>query len=182
MEIFGKNYPIDLADMDEPDVREWIIPWLSQYFEIEEEQKGRFLVDGTEVIIDYLIKAKPELIEKGFIAEKIGFEVKRPSDLKNLSAWASWQAITYSMSQFQGERPPFVILFPRIRYFYKNKEECSHAYALENLLFRANVGFLDFTERGSWRFDFNGKYYWDSVKGLGDEHHRALKRYVGTKK
>jgi hypothetical protein len=47
-------------------------------FEFEREVEGKYLVDGTKVVADYLIRAKAHLVSQGFSPDPIVVEIKTP--------------------------------------------------------------------------------------------------------
>ena len=102
---------------DEPRLKEVIADRLSIDFDIRAEVEGQFIVDGTSVFIDYLLFPKPALVEKGFVEDWVGLEVKHPKNGDNKPIKFAWQCITYSQSKFNNRRPPFVLMFPSITFF-----------------------------------------------------------------
>lgn len=168
-----------IAGLSEPELKQVVIERLSESFDIRPEVKGTFLVDGSAVIIDFLLHPKPPLIEKGFVDEWIGLEVKQPADKTNKPIRFAWQCITYSQSTFSGRRPPFIILFPSLLYFYEEKERIA-AVEIYQFLQKANVGVLHFKRNDQWEMTFGGSVYFRSDRGLGPNPNCALKRYVGS--
>lgn len=153
---------------------------IQEDFTFEREVDGRFLVDGSAVRIDYLIRAKLHLQDKGFTAEAIGVEVKTPVDKGNRMAKLAWQAITYSQSEFYGKRPPFILIYPWLSSFAASKHKKDGLILLTSLLQKSNVGTIDFKPNGSWRIHSTGVNYFDSVRGLSSAPNGLLKRYVGS--
>jgi hypothetical protein len=169
-----------LIGKDEPTVKAALRNRLSPDFEIEEEVPGVHIIENVPVVVDFMLSAKTHLLERGFPAAKIPLEIKQLSDESNKSVRAAWQAITYAQSMFQGVRPPFVLLFPPVRYFYKLGEECEHIACLHSLLPKANVGQLGFRQNGEWEIYFAQDRFFSISKGMGPKAHLASKRYVGS--
>lgn len=95
-----------------------MLEWFGKDFIFREEVSGNFIVDNTSVIIDYLMYPKNNLIEMGFEKQWFGVEVKAPGKDAKKGIQVSWQAITYSQSKFDGIRPVFVLIFPKITDFF----------------------------------------------------------------
>lgn len=164
---------------DESKLKEFVTRKLSPSFEIRPNVEGNFIIDGTPVVVDYLLFPKPALVAQGFVEEWIGLEVKHPEDKANKPIRFAWQCITYAQSKFDGRRPPFVLMFPNIRFFYDEREAIA-AGEIYHFLQKANVGVLDFLWNGEWQLVFGGSNYFSSERGLGPHPNCALKRYVGT--
>ena len=125
--------------MDETELKAYLVKRLRFDFEIVPEVPGSFLVDGTRVVIDYLFHPRPHLVERGFEDGWFGVEVKSPQGGQAKGLRVAWQAITYSMSEFNGKRPPFIVLYPSLDAFFGS---ASDAYRIKTLLQKANVGYL----------------------------------------
>ena len=170
----------NLLGKSEPEVKAALRVILHRDFEIEEEVPGIHIVENVAVAVDFMLTARSHLVARGFPAEPIPLEVKQLSDDDNKSIRAAWQCITYAQSTFRGKRPPFVILFPPVRYFYKRGVECEHIACLQSLLPKANVGQLGFLRNGEWLIYFAQDRFFSQSKGLGHKAHLASKRYVGS--
>lgn len=180
MRLTPPSFIAQLVGKDEPAVKAALRVRLARDFEIEEEVQGVHIIENVTVAVDFMLCAKEHLVERGFPAAKIPLEIKQLSDESNKSVRAAWQAITYAQSVFQGVRPPFVLLFPPVRYFYKRGEECEHIACLHSLLPKANVGQLGFLRNGEWEIYFAQDRFFSQSKGLGPKAHLASKRYVGS--
>ena len=175
---------IDLAQYDEPKLCE-IVEWvLRDDFEIRREVWGVYMVDGeTRLRIDRLLFPKSHLLNAGFIPAWIGLEVKSPLS-KSVSGFDfAWQTVSYAQSTFDGQRPPFVLMFPSVRWFWPNG---STARDLQALLQYANVGQLELgytrDTAKEWRMAFGPAPYFTKRDGLGSQPNGALKRRVGNSK
>ena len=52
--------------MNEDEYKAYLMDHFGKDFKVREEVEGRFLVDGTKVIIDYLMYSKQHLLKNGF--------------------------------------------------------------------------------------------------------------------
>lgn len=66
------------AWQSELQIKEWFFQTFSQWFYIYPEVRGYGLINGIQkrIIIDYVIIAKPELIDSGFTSKPVGIEAK----------------------------------------------------------------------------------------------------------
>lgn len=180
MSVDPPEFIAQLVGKSEPEVKTALRIRLARDFEFEEEVAGMHIVEKVPVVVDFMLTARSHLVERGFPSEPIPLEVKQLSDKENKSVRAAWQCITYAQSTFRGQRPPFVVLFPPVRYFYKRGEECEHVGCLQSLLPKANVGQLGFLRNGEWEIYFAQDRFFSQTKGLGHKAHLASKRYVGS--
>lgn len=164
--------------MDETELKAYLVKRLQFDFEIVPEVPGSFLVDGTRVVIDYLFHPRPHLVERGFEDGWFGVEVKSPQGGQAKGLRVAWQAITYSMSEFNGKRPPFIVLYPSLDAFFGS---ASDAYRIKTLLQKANVGYFVLEPQSrAWRIKFGAGLYFHSDTGLSKTPNIATKRNVGT--
>lgn len=172
---------LDLSTFDEPRLKRMAIKLLEPSFEIAEEVPGVYLVDhSTRVRIDYILTPRPETVAKGFVNAPIGLEVKSPHSVTVSGYALAWQAITYSQSEFQGERPAFVMVFPAWRWFFDEREQ----FPIRALVQYANVGELASGRYKhnwhEWQINFGPAVYYRWDEGLGPQPNAALKRRVGN--
>jgi hypothetical protein len=179
------NRPPNFSTYDEPRLKLLAQNILAPCFEVEPEVVGKFLPDGSRVVIDYILRPKPALVAKGFIDQPIGLEVKSAnvSQPGTQGLALAWQCITYSMSEFKGQRPAFVLMFLGLSYFWTEPERMIPAM-IGALLMRSNVGHLDVNPRdvNTWKLAFGGGSYFSSRYGMGAQPQAALKRRVGNSK
>jgi hypothetical protein len=177
--------PVELASYDEPTLKRLACTALSPYFEIEHEVAGRFIPDGSRVVIDFLLYPKPALIQQGFVNQHIGLEVKAANvtELTKQALAFAWQSVTYSMSSFKGERPAFVLMFLDLPHFWPERER-TVANLIKALLVRSNVGslLLDAWNTTNFKMDFAGVRHYSNRDGLSLHPNAALKRRVGNSK
>jgi hypothetical protein len=171
--------------MNESELKRYFLRNLAKDFTVHDEVTGRFLVDGTKVIVDYLLYPKSNLIEKGFVSEWFGVEIKSPiTEGAKKGLQVAWQAITYSQSEFsdvrigQNIRPAFVLIFPPLSEFFGNRQD---AYYVMCLLQKANVGYIEIDEqKGKWKIGFGANIYFYSDRGLSKTPNVSVKRHVGS--
>jgi hypothetical protein len=180
MYLAPPEFIAQLIGKSEPEVKTALRLRLERDFELEEEVHGTHIIENVPVVVDFMLTARMHLVERGFPAAPIPLEVKQLSDSDNKSVRAAWQCITYAQSTFRGQRPPFVVLFPPVRYFYKQGQECEHIACLHSLLPKANVGQLGFLRNGAWEIYFAQDRFFSQTRGLGPKAHLASKRYVGS--
>ena len=177
--------PADLTRYGEDQLKEIAVRALRNSFSIEPEVTGKFLPDGSNLRIDFLMHPKPHLVSAGFVDAPIGLEVKAPGkepSVKHAMAYA-WQCITYSMSEFRGERTAFVLMFLDMAHFW-TPDNMVTANLLKSLLVRSNVGDLTLNPYAlsEWRMAFAGVRYFSARDGLSNAPNAALKRRVGNSK
>jgi hypothetical protein len=148
--------------MNEETLKNKLESKLSKDFFIEKEVSGSHPIYNIPVRIDYLLKAKPHLIESGFTTEWFGVECKWTGGIEGQTSKVSrlfWQSITYAQSQFKNKEevitPKFVAvlvsenLHPIIQ---------SHFKAQSQLALYGNVGELFFYKDGNWGIKFTYLY------------------------
>jgi len=168
-------------------------------FYVKPEVTGHFMISGTANRIDCCMFPKQHLIEKGFVKEWIGVEVKVPEPNTARAGKVGrllWQAVIYSQSKFkvpkdptqtgsptrewETVRPAFILMFPDL---LRQVRSAELGFALEAFAQQANVGSLELLE-GGWKM-IGAAYYFkrenDSLK-LGPDHNCLLKRNVGSKR
>ncbi len=97
---------------DEPQLKQWFMGTFSRWFHIYPEVRGRGYLNGKEknIIIDFVLLAKPELISEGFTTEPMGVEVKylKTSTGDGFTDSASkgiFQALSYAYSNSTWDLP-----------------------------------------------------------------------------
>lgn len=181
---FVRKAPVDLTRCDEPALKALVSGVLGPSFEMREEVDGTFTPDGSRVRIDYVLKASQPLVASGFTDQWFGLEVKAVTNGGKKQALAyAWQAITYSLSTFDGIRPAFVLMFLPLRQILGTDAD-GYAHYFEALLQRSNVGglFMRGDAPYQWRMVFGGQTYFSARGGLGGQPQAALKRRVGNSK
>ena len=172
--------------MNENGLKNCFVEHFTEDFTVIDEVPGRFVVDGSKVVIDYFLYPKPNLITKGFVPEWFGVEVKSPDrDGAKKGLRVAWQAITYSQSEFEDHRigqdkirPSFVLIYPSLANFFGSQQE---AYYLVCLLQKANVGYVEIdARRGRWNIRFGANSYFHSERGLSKTPSVSTKRNVGS--
>jgi hypothetical protein len=165
--------------MTENELKKELCRSLESDFEIKAEVAGNFIVDGSKVVIDYLLFPKEHLINKGFKPSWFGVEVKSPNgEGAKKAIRLAWQAITYSQSKFEGERPDFVLVYPPLSEFFKKPQD---AYYLVCMLQKANVGYIELRpEKKKWKIKFGANLHFSSDRGSSNTPNAGIKRHVGT--
>jgi len=165
--------------MNEEDIKVELEQFVKPNFDIRYNVPGRFLVDSRKVVIDYLLFPKKHLINKGFSPNWFGVEVKSPDGKGEKKAIrVAWQAITYSQSEFDGNRPNFILIYPTLYDFFSTPRE---AYYLVCMLQKANIGYFEINpDKRSWKIKFGANVYFSSYSGLSRTPNAGLKRHVGS--
>ena len=119
--------------MSEKEIRQSLKNDLSNDFDFLDEVVGFYHPSNKEIRIDLLAKAKSHLVEKGFIKDWFGIEIKyfrndldRNRLIKRINGLI-WQSITYAQSYFYETRGlykqlPFVLIFvqPNIKQSFQS--------------------------------------------------------------
>jgi hypothetical protein len=171
----------------EIELKAWFQNHMMCDFDFQEEAKGRHISEPVNVRIDFMVKAKPHLLNLGFDPAPFGVEVKylpqEDSFLGKASA-AVWQSISYNYCEFSSFgktfRPKYVLIFSNLSFESEMNllQTASSGYDNDRSEWRglchvanhARVGFLKI--RGSrfnhlgWRIDFAGaSYFYKSLNG-----------------
>lgn len=72
----NNRYLLDTRKLDENQLKDLLILKLSSDFDIRPNVDGIHIVETKPVKIDFLLKAKSHLVEKGFTSDWFGVEVK----------------------------------------------------------------------------------------------------------
>jgi hypothetical protein len=177
-----------MSQAGENRLKDMIKPVLEPHFELYEEVSGVHLPDNARVRIDFILKAKPQLIEKGFTDKPIGLEVKAPEPGGSTSkpSQLAHQVLCYANSEFEGfGRPIFVLTFPGIEKHLKRHEGYLYAFQLlKNIMQKGHCGSLDSSMQNDVKvvkINFSGGCYWSSSDGMGAFRSIAERRWTGTK-
>lgn len=172
-------------------------------FIIFEEVKGIHLSTKTNVKIDFVLAPRKHLLDKGFIPDFFGVEVKYinpKDDLNRKTTRGIWQTISYNDCEFEvktknGIRkfiPKFSMFFSNLSFFEEYKQLDKYYfnkklwYAYIHLANHANVGVLNVTKDG-WVFKFGTGGLYFSKKAMDSEilyrlhnERNILKKRVGN--
>lgn len=194
----------------ENQIKEWFSQTFSQWFYIYPEVNGVGHINGIQkrIRIDYVIIAKPELIDAGFTSKAVGIEAKffkfQTGDGFTKSASSGvFQALSYWYSNSTWEIPnesqsqlACVMMLSNLS--FKSERETLKAEpgrgkerqwgAFLNLANNANVGEIhyEFGYQGcpdSWAFKFGGSTYFSryKTKGFKAGNHRLIdKKRIGN--
>ncbi len=148
--------------MNEEALKRQTVRLMSPDFVIHQEVLGIHIATNMPVRIDFLMKAKPHLIGRGFSGNWFGVENKWIAGSNGQTAKvtkAIWQSITYAESSFelsgQAIRPEFVLLNipnkidPRIEEIHANQMQ---------LALYGRVGKLEFYRNDDWVIKFAQVY------------------------
>lgn len=162
--------------MDENSLKLQVLEKLSDDFYFKPECRGVNLVEKTQVIIDFLAKAKTHIVNDGFTHEWFGVEVKyipNANSAKKMKQ-ALWQSITYAQSVYDKYRPPFVFLFT-------NSEVLDiELRAIYRFCQYGNVGLLNIDN--GYSFTFGSQHYYanrDGIRHKGKTNAGQI-RYAGN--
>ena len=189
-ESYLQGFQYDWESEDQ--IKEWFISEFSQWFTMHREVRGIGQVNGKKktVIIDFVLVAKPELINEGFTADPIGVEakflkIKAGDSFTKKASIAVFQALSYSYSnaiwdipELGNERLACVLMlsnlsFKRTRSFLQNEPSRSQYNRWRdflNIASNANVGEIIYHKTrdsypSTWRFDFAGGTYFSYYEG-----------------
>lgn len=149
---------------------------LENDFMILSEVEGLHPINNHKVRVDFMLKARNHLVEKGFTDEWFGVECKWASGVIGQTSKITrmfWQSITYAQSIYCIEgnsiTPKFVAVF------VPDQLEMSierHFKTLSQLALYGNVGELYFYRDGSWGIKFTYIY----ARSTGDDYYISEKR------
>jgi hypothetical protein len=173
-----------------------LIALLFDDFEIIPEAEGRWLLDGSKCRLDFLLRPKPYIIEMGFRATVFGIEVKSPISSESVKKILDCiiQSYTYTLCEFRGVRPDFVLIYPEARHFFehdflnkykgdeRNRYRPEEVRMVRRIMQRANVGELTVSERYRYEIHFAANRYFDPVRGQTHVENIGTTRRVGSRK
>ena len=168
--------------MKEDHIKTTTIKVLSPDFELIPEVRGRSLVEGRMVRIDFLAFPKSHLIENGFDNQFFGIEAKSVdfSQSKKINKLI-WQSISYAQSEFQYNgafvRPIFVLmcLLSEPKFGTPGFEEWK---TLSRFAQYGNVGVIEL--KPFWRVRFGDCSYYNQRRGKSAIANLGTKRNVGS--
>ncbi|PKF31251.1 hypothetical protein [Acinetobacter proteolyticus] len=179
-------------------VKEKLVEMLSDLFYIKEEVSGAWIINGSTLRLDLLLRPNEKAKQMGIDVEAIGIEIKDPQSKESVKKLLNcvMQAYTYSFCEFDGVRPAFILIYPDIEKFFdydwRNKYKCAsreeptkrEKNLLLRLMQRANVGELIVEQRDSKKyiFKFHGGPYFSSTKGRSKIKGIGLNRFIGSQK
>ena len=194
--VLYRNCPFIVILMkSEEEYKEEIVKELSADFFIEPEAEGKWPLDGRTCRLDFLLTPKPHLVENGFDAETFGIEVKSPKSKESVKKLLDCilQAYTYTLCEFTGRQPAFVVIYPEIKEFfqydfenkYKNNEinkfTNSEVRLIKQLMQRANIGEIKI-KHNYFKIFFTDCYFYDKLKGRSKIKNLGMVRRIGSKK
>ncbi len=168
---------------------------LGDLFYVKEEVPGSWPVDGRNLRLDLLLRPNEKARSMGFDVDAFGIELKDPQSNESVKKYLDCviQAYTYTLCEFDGMRPSFVLIYPQKEKFFehdwKNKYSSSEnekpnrreMSIVGRLMQRANVGELLLTDE-KIQIEFGGARFFDSVKGRSKVKGLGIKRQVGSQK
>ncbi|MDY0281336.1 MAG: hypothetical protein RBR35_12335 [Salinivirgaceae bacterium] len=164
-------------------------------FHIEPNAKVIWPLGGKKKEVDFLLKPKPHLVSNGFDAKSFAIEVKSPISKESVKKLLDCiiQSYTYSLCEYQGNHPAFVLIYPDIEKFFeydfinKYKKDPRNEFTrpeigiLRRLMQRANVGELIIDDT-DYEINFAASRYFSSRKGRSKIKNLGMIRQVGSQK
>jgi len=178
-----------MSQAGEDRLKRAIRPVLEEHFKVYPEEKGTHQPDGIRVRIDYILKAKPHLLETGFTDGPIGLEVKEPETdggFPSKAIQVTSQAIDYSHTIFDNfGQCVFVLVYPSLeKQIGTSWEGYVAAFRiLDGLAQKSHVGSLKTYGRNGEKvveMAFQGGTYWRNTEGLKGFKSIAERRWVGS--
>lgn len=174
--------------MSEPALKQAFIRDFGGDFDIHSDVSGQSIIEGKPVVIDFLMRPKQHLIDRGFDDDWIGVEVKHLKSYKlgEVNALA-WQALSYAQSRFNigtaQVRPMFVLMHANLSFNLQ--------HARQNAVPEDSAGVISFVERGSvgwierdpkytWRIGFGSHGYFNIKYGRAAIATLGIKRNAGN--
>jgi hypothetical protein len=173
-----------------------LVALLADDFEIIPEAEGLWPLDGSKCRLDFLLRPKPHIVEIGFRATVFGIEVKSPVSSESVKKLLDcvMQSYTYTLCEFCGVRPDFVLIYPEVNHFFehdflkkykgdeRNKYRPEEVRMVRRIMQRANVGELAVSERYRYEIHFAASRYFDPVRGQTHVENLGTTRRVGSRK
>jgi hypothetical protein len=180
----------------EPELKRDLVELLADDFEITPEAEGCWPLDGSKCFLDFLLRPKPHIIEKGFRAKAFGVEVKSPISPESVKKLLDcvFQSYTYTLCEFCGVRPDFVLIYPEAKHFFeydfekkyksneRNKYHAEEIRMIRRIMQRANVGELVTSDKHRYEIQFAASRYFDPVRGQTSIEGLGTTRRVGSRK
>lgn len=180
----------------EPELKRDLVALLANDFEIVPEAEGCWPLDGSKCLLDFLLRPKPHIVEKGFRAAAFGVEVKSPISSESVKKLLDCvlQSYTYTLCEFSGVRPDFVLIHPEIQCFFdydfnvkykgteRSKYKTEEVKIVRRLMQRANVGELVMSEQSGYEIRFAASRYFDPIRGQTRVDNLGTTRRVGSRK
>lgn len=180
----------------EPDLKRDLVTLLANDFEMIPEAEGRWPLDGSRCFLDFLLRPKPHIVEMGFKAAAFGIEVKSPVSTESVKKLLDCvlQSYTYTLCEFSGVRPEFVLIYPECKYFFeydfqnkykmdeRNKYKHEEVRMVRRVMQRANVGELVVSEQCRYEIQFAASRFFDPIRGQVRVANLGTARRVGSRK
>jgi len=180
----------------EPALKQDLVAFLADDFDIILEAEGHWPLDGSKCLLDFLLRPKPHIIEMGFRANAFGIEVKSPIASESVKKLLDCilQSYTYTLCEFSGIRPDFVLIYPEAKYFFdhdfqkkykgdeRNRYHPAEVRIVRRIMQRANVGELILSERNRYEIRFAASRYFDPIRGQTRIENLGTTRRVGSRK
>jgi hypothetical protein len=180
----------------EPELKRDLVELLVNDFEIVPEAEGHWPLDGSKCLLDFLLRPKPHIVEMGFRAAAFGVEVKSPISSESVKKLLDCvlQSYTYTLCEFSGVRPDFVLIYPEAQCFFDydflnkykgaaaNKYKAEEVKIVRRIMQRANVGELAMSDRAHYEIRFAASRYFDPIRGQTRVENLGTTRRVGSRK
>ncbi len=172
---------------------------LAEYDELEGIAWRWQSIDGAMMkapLAQEEVRPKPHIIEMGFRASAFGIEVKSPISSESVKKLLDCvlQSYTYTLCEFSGVRPDFVLIYPEAQHFFdydfqkkykgdeRNKFRPEEVRMVRRIMQRANVGELVVSERNHYEIKFAASRYFDPIRGQTRIDNLGTTRRVGSRK
>jgi len=180
----------------EPELKRDLVALLANDFEITAEAEGLWPLDGSICFLDFLLRPKAHIIEMGFGAAAFGIEVKSPVSSESVKKLLDCvlQSYTYTLCDFAGVRPDFVLIYPEAQCFFdydfhkkykgseRSKYKAEEVKIVRRIMQRANVGELVLSEKNRYEIRFAASRYFDPVHGQTRVENLGMTRRIGSRK
>ena len=176
--------------MSEPVLKDAFVRDFSKDFTIHKDVPGKSAVEEMSVVIDFLIKPKQHLIDRGFDNDWVGVEVKhlKSYKLSEINALA-WQSLSYAQSRFNVDsmqvRPMFVLMHTNLSLNLQNSKSNGipeDSSGVISFVERGNVGWIERDPKYTWRIGFGSHGYFNIKYGRAAIATLGIKRNAGNVK
>jgi hypothetical protein len=180
----------------EPELKRDLVDLLANDFEVIPEVNGHWPLDGSKCLLDFLVRPKPHIVDMGFRGAAFGVEVKSPRSSESVKKLLDCvlQSYTYTLCDFSGVRPDFVLIYPEAQCFfdydfhnkYKGEElskyKAEEVRIVRRIMQRANVGELVISQHSRYEIRFAASRYFDPIRGQTRVVNLGTTRRIGSRK
>ncbi len=174
--------------MSEPFLKRSFLRDFITDFDIQSDVPGQSLIEPKSVVIDFLMRPRQHLVDRGFDDDWIGVEVKylKSYKLSEINALA-WQSLSYAQSLFtvgqRQARPLFVLMHTNLSLNLQHAQTNgipADSAGVISFVERGNVGWIERDPKYTWRIGFGTHGYFNVKYGRAAVINLGTKRNAGN--